>query len=101
MDEQELIVFMVTSGFGHNTQKPFVQVLIERADFMTQMSPENARELAMNLLSAADAAESDGIFVTFLRDRLNFTDMRGIATILSEFREYRDAQRKSDLSGHA
>lgn len=88
----EEIVFMVTSGFGHNTQRPFVQVLIEAADWMTQMSPANARELAYNLLSAADAAESDGFLVIFLRHKIGLPDP-AISKVLTDFRDYRDAQR--------
>lgn len=92
-DKDAPIVFMVTSGFGHNSQQPFVQVLIEAADFMTQMSPDNARELAYNLLQAADAAESDGFLVTFLRQKIEVTDDRAVASILVAFREWREAQR--------
>jgi len=73
MIEQEYLVgVMVSSGFGYNTQQPYVQVLIEAADWSTQMSPATARELAFNLLTAADAAESDGFLVGFLR-RLTYS----------------------------
>lgn len=85
------INFMVSSGFGGRTQQPFVQVLIEAADFMTQMSPAEARDLAMNLLHCADAAESDGFLITFLRAKLKADD-QAIAMILSEFREWREKQ---------
>lgn len=37
---------------------PYVQVLIPQADWMTQMPPESARELALSLLACADAAET-------------------------------------------
>lgn len=85
------IVFMVSSGFGGNTNRPYVQVLIEAADWMTQMPPEKARDLAHNLLGAADAAESDGFLVTFLRQRVKAGD-EAIAQILIEFREWRREQ---------
>ena len=40
--EQEGIVdVIVSSGFGHNTQLPYVQVVIQAADWMTQMSVAN------------------------------------------------------------
>lgn len=83
------IGFMVSSGFGHNTRKPFVQVLIEAADWSTQMAPSTARELAFNLLQAADAAESDGFLVGFLTKVVGADD-RAIAGVLNEFREYRE-----------
>lgn len=92
MIEEEGIAIGISSGFGHNTQRPFVQILIERADWMTQMSPAEARDLALNLLQAADGAESDGFLVTFLRERIGVEDMRTIASLLVEFREYRRMQ---------
>lgn len=93
VQQEDITGIMVTSGFGHNTQQPFVQMLIQRADWMTQMTPESARELAFNLLSAADGAESDGFLITFLRNTVGVEDMRAIATILTEFREYREKRR--------
>ena len=93
--EQEGIVdVMVSSGFGHNTQLPYVQVIIKSADWMTQMSPENARELAFNLLGAADAAESDGFLVWFLQDKLEVKDGRAVVSVLVDFREYREKRRE-------
>lgn len=89
MIEEQGITFEVSSGFGHNTQMPYVQVLIQKADWMTQMSPEDARKLAFNLLQAADGAESDGFLVTFFRETIGIDDMRAVASLLVEFRDYR------------
>lgn len=61
---------------------------------MIQMSPEIARDLAHNLLAAADAAESDGFLVGWLQDTIQVDDMRTIASLLVEFREYRKARRQ-------
>lgn len=92
--EQEGIVdVMVSSGLAHNTQLPYVQVVIKAADWMTQMSPENARELAFNLLGAADAAESDSFLVWFLQDKLEVKDERAVVSVLIDFREYREKRR--------
>lgn len=90
--EEGVVTIDITSGFGHNTQRPFVQMLIPRADWMTQMSPAEARDLAFNLLRAADGAESDGFLVTFLQEKVGVDDMRTIASLLVEFREYRRMQ---------
>lgn len=87
--EEQGITLEVSSGFGHNTQMPYVQVLIQKADWMTQMSPEDARKLAFNLLQAADGAESDGFLVTFFRETIGIDDMRAVASLLVEFRDYR------------
>lgn len=91
-DQSGIVTFWVTSGYGYRTQKPFVQVLIESADFMTQMSPAEAKDLAQNLLTCAEAAESDAFLVTFLRSQIKAED-RAIAAILNDFREWRTQQR--------
>lgn len=96
MIEEEGISFEVSSGFGHNTQRSYVQVLIKAADWMTQMSPADARRVAINLLQCADAAESDGFLVGFLRSTIGVTDMRAVASLLVQFREYREEQRTID-----
>lgn len=93
IEEEDITGITVTSGFGHNTRQPFVQMLIFRADWMTQMSPAKARELALNLMACADAAESDGFLVGFLQTVIGVDDMSKIADVLSHFREYREAHR--------
>ncbi len=88
------ISFMVTTGFGARERQPYVQVLIEAADFMTQMPPASARELASNLLEAAEAAEGDGFLIGFLEERIGIDNDGVIVSMLMQFREYREAQRK-------
>lgn len=56
-----------------------------------QMSPTEARDLALNLLMCADAAENDAFLVTFLRRKVKADD-RAIAGILQEYRKWRDDQ---------
>lgn len=109
--DQGIVNIFVQSGFGHNTQQPFVEVVIHAADWSTQMSPANARELAFNLLQCADAAESDGFLVGFLRQRIGVDNMRAVAGVLVEFRDYRaeyargggaaEEQRKGEDDGKA
>jgi hypothetical protein len=99
VQQEDITEFMITSGFGHNTRRPFVQMVIQRADWMTQMSPEEARELAFNLLQAADGAEGDGFLVMFLRESVGVESMNAIATLLAEFREYRDKLRHEHAVG--
>lgn len=94
MNDGDEIVFWVSSGFGHNTQRPFVQVVIDALDASAQMSPAEARSLALNLLEAAEAAESDAFLVTFLRDTIGAED-RSIASILTDFRQWRESQRNT------
>lgn len=94
MDDDQPVVFHVTSNFGHRTQQPFVMMTVGEQEFTAQMSPEDARDLAHNLLACADAAESDGFLVGFLQETVGVKDMRAIATILVQFREYREARTK-------
>lgn len=88
MSEPKQVVFHVTSNFGHRTQKPFVMVTVGEQDFMAQMSPDEARALAMNLLQCADASETDAFLVTFLRKRVGAND-QAVVGILQDFREWR------------
>ena len=89
MSEDEPVVFHVTSNFGHRTQKPFVMVTVGAKDFTTQMSPAEARDLALNLLMCADASESDAFLITFLRKRVGADD-KAIAGVLQDFRQWRE-----------
>lgn len=91
--ENDITVFEVTTGYGARTEKGYVQVLIHRADFMTQMSPENARELAFNLLGAAEAADGDAFLMDFLKNRVGVESVEERAAVLVDLRTYRDQQR--------
>ena len=91
MGEPKQVVFHVTSNFGHRTQKPFVMVTVGEQDFMAQMSPDEARDLALNLLMCADAAENDAFLITFLRKRVKADD-RAIAGLLAEYRKFRGSE---------
>lgn len=88
MSEEQPIIFHVTSNFGHRTQKPFVMVTVQEKEFTVNMSPKGARDLALNLLQAADASEGDAFLVTFLRKKVLAND-RAIAAILQDFRDWR------------
>lgn len=90
MSEEKPIVFHVTSNFGYRTQQPFVMVTVQEKEFTTNMSPAEARSLAMNLLECADAAESDAFLITFLRKKVGAND-EAIVAILQDFRDWRAA----------
>ena len=94
VSKQKQVVFSVSTGFGHRTRQPYVQVLIEAADFMTQMAPADARALAINLLQAAEAAEGDAFLISFLRRKVGAND-EAVAGILQEFRNWRERTSQS------
>jgi hypothetical protein len=52
------------------------------------MAPADARALALNLLSAAEAALSDGFLVEFMTGNVGIAPEMAVA-LLSEFRTYR------------
>lgn len=86
----------ISSGYGQHTRKPFITVSLsnpsESANPTIQMTSEQAREQAHYILEAADAAESDGFIVEWLRDKADLNDGQ-IATMLAEFRAFRDQHR--------
>jgi hypothetical protein len=88
-DESELpSEFWAENGYGHNTRKPFV-ALTYNGRKLAQMPPETAIELAHNLLAVAEASIGDAFLVEFMRDRVGI-EMKEIAGLLVEFREWRD-----------
>lgn len=88
-DGRGMVSFDVTSGVGAATRAPFVGV--QYGGQLTQMSPEAARGLAMNLLGAAEAAETDAQLLTFLRQQ-DFTEAEA-AGLLTAFRFARERRR--------
>lgn len=54
----------VYSIFGYDDRKPYVDMVAFGK--LIQMDPETARQLALNLLQAAEAALGDEMFWTFL-----------------------------------
>ncbi len=88
----------VSSGYGHNTHEPFVMVEADVLDTPLQLSPTDARALAFNILSAAEAAENDAFLIEFVKEELNQDD-HVAASILVEYREWRKRRREQHGSG--
>ena len=80
--------YWVMSGYGANTRQPYVE--IESPELKTQMSPQDARQLAMNILSASEAALSDAFLVTFILEKIE-GELHEAAGLLNEFREWRES----------
>lgn len=87
----------VDSGYGHHTKQPFVLFSLanptESANPTIQMTSEQARVQAHYILEAADAAESDGFIVEWLRGTADLSDQQ-IGGLLANFRAFR-AQHRS------
>ena len=85
----------VTAGYGHNSKVPFVGIEFEEPIAVLQLTSVEARELTLNILQAAETADSDGfIFNFFTRDV--GCDQPEAIQLLYRFREYRE-----ELGGRA
>ena len=80
----------VASTYGATTQKPYVELTTDVSPL--QLSPAKAREIALMLLEAADASESDALLARFARETLNL-DQVGQAKLIDQFRRTREQQR--------
>lgn len=86
--------FWALSGLGMNTKVPYVSLRHE--DFILQVSPKEAREIASNILQCAEAAEQDQFLFEWVKQAIKVND-QAAAVILKEYRDFREAQeRKPD-----
>lgn len=86
----------ISSGYGHATKQPFVTFSLanptESANPTIQMTSAEARKQAHYILEAADAAESDGFLIEWMRHDGTISDGQ-MAALLSDFRAYREKLR--------
>lgn len=85
--------FLLTTGFGARTQEPFVNLTEGGSDFHVQMSPEEAVDLAHNLLACAEAAVQDAMFIRFMREVVGLDDAH-VFGMLMQFRQYREERQE-------
>jgi hypothetical protein len=85
-NKPELKHFIVSSGYGSNTRRPFVEIVAP--ELRTTMNSAEARALALNILEGAITAEADGLIVEFFTKELGTTQEQA-AVMLMKFREYR------------
>lgn len=78
---------LVESGVSYPGWRSFVNLRF--GDQRAQLTPESAREHALSILAAADAAESDAFIIDFLQKRVGLTDPEKLAAVLSDFRAFR------------
>ena len=63
-----------------------------------KLTPKEARDFALTILEAADAAESDAFIVNFMTEQVK-ADAVAAVKILREFREFREAARNKPEEG--
>lgn len=76
----------VTSIVGLMTKEPYVQLQVPEP--VVQLTPEEARDLAINILEASEAAQMDLFLMEFLTGPVG-TDMDRAGMMLTTFREWR------------
>ena len=86
-----VLAIRIEAGYGAESQEPFIEINVPV--LRMQMSPENARDLALNLLHAAEAAYSDAFLVEFFKEALEATD-EATAVLVAEFRKWRETAQK-------
>ena len=94
MKEGEPMHVFVTGLVASKTLGPAVQ--IEIGECKTQCSAEKAREIAMLILAASEAATSDAFLVRFLIDKTGAPVDSAIGAILQDFRAFRDEQERKE-----
>src|SRR5438128_1686279 len=85
-DDDAMEVLWASSMYGRNSQKGLVQIFIRGKEVV--MTPAEARQFALSVFVAADAAESDEFLLGFLR-RAGISDDEKLAAVLAEFRDFR------------
>lgn len=83
----------VKSMFGANTRKGLVELQVG-SEHRT-LTPDEARDLAANLVAGAAAAESDEYLVHFLHTRAGLP-FEQAASVLMDFRAYRNREEGTD-----
>ncbi len=80
--------FFVSSIYGAQVRRPLVQIRIgDQAPFA--ISPGEARDVAHNLLAAAEAAESDAFIFEFMAQKVGLGEPEGGAMLVA-FRQWRE-----------
>lgn len=88
MTEQDDSVWVETL-VSHRTGEPLVQ--IAWYDHTGQLTPAQARQLALQLMEAAAITEADAFLIHFMKNTVG-TDERAASILLQEFRRFREAQ---------
>lgn len=89
--------FLISSGYGGNTKRPFVQI---EGPSEATVSPDVARELAANLLQAAEAADGDGFLFEFFSNlEPGDEGAKMAAALVVEYRGWREAMHQEKYGG--
>lgn len=77
----------VANGYGHRTRAPFVMLRVKEQ--FVNLTPDEAREIALNLIHATEAAMGDALIMRFAERNLGASDVQA-AQLLVMFRKMRE-----------
>jgi len=85
---------IISSGFGHRTQEPYVQLLEHEQDWMIQIPASDAAKLGIELIKASECALTDGLIMGFATEiaDLTFEDAAGLLIHMREYRQKKDSE---------
>jgi hypothetical protein len=83
----------VKSMYGANTRKGLVELQVGKEH--RTLTPDEARDLAANLVAGAAAAEADEYLMHFAREHIGLPSHQA-AQILHDFRAYREKDKGGD-----
>jgi len=95
----------VSTIYGHKHKKPIVEITFPKPKpdapkhllRTVQMTVEEARDLALNILAGCESAIQDAFVVEFMQD-IGGLDERGAAAVLNAFRERRRDRQNDEVA---
>jgi len=84
--------------YGRQSQKGIVE--LRHQDWSLQLDTDEARQVALQILECAEAADQDGFLMSFTIEALNLTEAQG-ADLLTAYRKWRIAQLAKRLAKEA
>jgi hypothetical protein len=83
---------------SNKTRLPLVSIYWPTSQDAAQMTPDEARQFALSILQAAEAAEQDAFIMDFATKKMGLDDGHG-AALVNEFRVYRGQERGPEEAG--
>jgi hypothetical protein len=91
MEEKEYTLWAY-SIYGAQTRRGLVK-LVKDKEIIATVEPSVAREWALNILQAAEAAETDEFLMYLLTNKVGMNEQNAVS-VLQDFRDYREAKQE-------
>jgi hypothetical protein len=97
-DQREPGVY-VSNLYGYHADMPLVELeIVGHREPRVQMTIDQARSVALQLLEACEASAQDAFLIRFFRDKLEL-DERHAATMLMHYRKMREDMQRPANAG--